>query len=538
MNRYKATLRLVLFIAIALLVGTVFGIFMQRTLLKTKYIFDNQKDKIAWALSLIEKKYVDPVSRDSLAEVLLPILFNELDPHSAYLTAEQFAAMNEPLTGSFDGIGVVFNMLTDTVLVTNVVPGGPSFSAGVVAGDKIITVNDRVISGVKMNQDTVVSLLRGPRGSEAKLGIQRLGAEDLFHTTVTRGVIPIKSVEASFLIKPDIGYIHFTRFAATTYQEVMAAMKSLEIQGAKRVILDMRGNAGGYLDQAVYIANEFLPEGSKIVYTEGHAAPRMDQKADGRGAFQKIPLAVVIDEGSASASEILAGAIQDNDRGIVIGRRSFGKGLVQEQFTYKDGSIIRLTIARYYTPVGRSIQKSYALGHKEGDKDYQEELLRRYERGEFLNADSIQLDKSKRYYTPGGKAVYGGGGIMPDVFVPLDTVGATSYYARLEQKNLIFRYATQITESNRKEINRIGTFEEMDQFFSRRNLYYDFIAYADRAGVRPTEEEMSSSKELILGKLKGYIGRGTAMEDNAYYYYVFPADATLKKTAEELRKQK
>ncbi|MDE5944570.1 MAG: S41 family peptidase [Rikenella sp.] len=536
MSRYKTAVRFSLFIVVSLLMGAFLGILLERAALRNAYEHVRSGDKLSWALSEIERRYVDPISRDSLAELAVPVLLEELDPHSVYIPASEFAATNEPLAGTFDGIGVMFNMLTDTVQITNVISGGPSAVAGIVAGDRIITVNDSLIAGVKMDQDKVVGMLRGKRGTTVRLGILREPAEELLPITVTRGAIPVKSLEAAFLVPgaPEIGYVRFGRFAATTYNEVMAALSKLREQGARKVILDLRGNGGGYLDQAIFIANEFLAQGRKIVYTEGAASPRSDQNADGRGRFQDVELAVVIDENSASASEIVAGAIQDNDRGLIVGRRSFGKGLVQEQIAYPggDGSAMRLTVARYYTPVGRSIQKPYTLGD---DQEYYNELIRRQEHDEFFSADSIRLPDSLRFTTPGGKTVYGGGGIMPDVFVPADTTGLTPYFLKLFQKNLIFRYAQRTTDRYRKEINAIGSLSDLDRFFSDKNLFYDFVAYADREGVHPTETEMTLSKPLIEAQIRGYIGRNTSLDETAFYYYIFPQDETLQRTVRALR---
>ncbi len=537
MSDYKTTIRLSLTVVTALLVGAGLGIMLERAALRDAYTVARQGDKLTWALSEIEERYVDSVTRDSLAELALPSVLQKLDPHSVYIPASEFAAANEPLTGTFDGIGVMFNMLTDTVQITNVISGGPSAAAGIVAGDRIITVNDSLIAGVKMDQDKVVGMLRGKRGSTVKLGILRAPAEDLLPVTVTRGAIPVKSLEAAFIVPGNLetGYIKFSRFAATTYNEVLAALVQLREQGARKVILDLRDNSGGYLDQAIYIANEFLPAGRKIVYTEGRASPRADQNADGLGQFQDVELAVVINENSASASEIVAGAIQDNDRGVIVGRRSFGKGLVQEQIPYpgQDGSAMRLTVARYYTPVGRSIQKPYTPGDEE---DYNDELMRRYEHSEMLSADSIHLADSLKYITPGGKVVYGGGGIMPDIFVPIDTSGITPYFSKLFQKNLIFRYAQQASDRYRKQINAIGSLEELDRFFADKNLFYDFVAYADREGVHPTETEMTLSRPIITAQIKGYIGRNTSLDEMAFYYYIFPQDSTLVRAARALQR--
>ena len=535
MSRYQTTVRLSLFIVIALLTGILLGLLLERAALRKAYDTVRQGDKLSWALSQIESRYVDPMSRDSLAELAVPVLLQELDPHSVYIPAREFAATNEPLTGTFDGIGVMFNMLTDTVQITNVISSGPSAAAGIVAGDRIITVNDSTISGVGMDQERVVGMLRGPRGTTVRLGILRSPAEELLPVVVTRGAIPVKSLEAAFLVPghPEIGYIRFGRFAATTYNEVLAALGRLRSQGATRIILDLRGNGGGYMDQAIFIANEFLHAGQKIVYTEGAASPRIDQHADGNGRFQQTDLAVVIDENTASASEIVAGAIQDNDRGLIVGRRSFGKGLVQEQLVYPggDGSAVRLTVARYYTPVGRSIQKPYTPGD---DASYYSELTRRREHDEFFSADSIHLPDSLRFTTPGGKTVYGGGGIMPDIFVPVDTTGLTPYFLKLFQKNLIFRYAQRMTDRYRREINAIGTLRALDRFFADKNLFYDFVAYADREGVHPTEAEMTLSKPLIEAQIRAYIGRNTSLDETAFYYYMFPQDNTLLRTVAAL----
>ena len=535
MSRYQTTVRLSLFIVIALLTGVLLGLLLERAALRKAYDTVRQGDKLSWALSQIESRYVDPMSRDSLAELAVPVLLQELDPHSVYIPAREFAATNEPLTGTFDGIGVMFNMLTDTVQITNVISGGPSAAAGIVAGDRIITVNDSTISGIGMDQERVVGMLRGPRGTTVRLGILRSPAEELLPVVVTRGAIPVKSLEAAFLVPghPEIGYIRFGRFAATTYNEVLAALGRLRSQGATRIILDLRGNGGGYMDQAIFIANEFLHAGQKIVYTEGAASPRIDQHADGNGRFQQTDLAVVIDENTASASEIVAGAIQDNDRGLIVGRRSFGKGLVQEQLVYPggDGSAVRLTVARYYTPVGRSIQKPYTPGD---DASYYSELTRRREHDEFFSADSIHLPDSLRFTTPGGKTVYGGGGIMPDIFVPVDTTGLTPYFLKLFQKNLIFRYAQRMTDRYRREINAIGTLRALDRFFADKNLFYDFVAYADREGVHPTEAEMTLSKPLIEAQIRAYIGRNTSLDETAFYYYMFPQDNTLLRTVAAL----
>ena len=381
-------------------------------------------NKLTYTLSLIENQYVDSVSMDSLAEHVIPLLVKELDPHSVYIPASEMQALNEPLEGEFDGIGVVFNMAPDTVIVLNVIPSGPSDKAGVKAGDRIIRINDSLVAGQKIPNNEIVKRLRGKRGTQVKLSLERQGIAEPVEVEVTRGAIPIKSLEAAFMLPDSIGYIKLSQFAITSHNELITAFNNLKAQGMKRLIFDLRGNPGGFLDQAIRIANEFLPADKLIVYTEDRRHNRTDEMSDGNGTIQELPLAVLIDEFSASSSEILAGALQDNDRGTIIGRRSFGKGLVQRQIPYPDGSALRLTVARYYTPTGRSIQKPYTNGDALG---YEEDLWNRYRHNEFFSADSIHFDDSLRKVTPGGKVVYGGGGIMPDLFVPVDTTDGTRY---------------------------------------------------------------------------------------------------------------
>lgn len=524
--KYKSAIKLSLLIVVTLLVGVAGGMAFS-----WKANSDDQRNnKLAYTLAFLESKYVDSLSRDSIIELVLPKILSELDPHSSYLTAAEFAKANEPLAGQFDGIGVMFNMLTDTILVTNVISGGPSAKAGMLSGDRIITVNDTVIAGKKMDQDKVVSMLRGKRGSQVKLGVERDGSSTLTHVTVTRGVIPIKSMEAALIIGDNVGYIKFTRFASSTYAEVLQAMQLLGEQGAKRFMLDLRGNSGGYLDQAIILTNEFLPAGKIIVYTKGAHSQRTESIATGQGRFTDVPLVVLIDEGSASAAEILAGGLQDNDRGVIVGRRSFGKGLVQEQIPFEDGSAARITVARYYTPLGRSIQKPYVPG---GATDYNLEVIRRIEHNELFNKDSIHQNTHEKFVTKGGKVLYGGGGIMPDVFVPLDTMAVSNYFRNLYVKNLIFKYATKLTESNRKQINNIKTLKELDEFFAGRNVYADFARFAAANGVRADNaKDENQNKGMIVAQIKGYVGRNTELEDSAFYHYVYNFDDAIKKGLE------
>lgn len=490
-------------------------------------------NKIDMLLSLINNTYVDSISIDSLIENAIPVIVDELDPHSSYLTKAEVLEANEIYDAQFDGIGVTFNMLTDTVIVLNVISGGPSADAGIQSGDRIITVNDSIIAGVKMPQNNVVKRLRGPRGSQVKLGIQRYGHKDLIPITVTRGAIPIKSIVAAYMIRPEIGYIRFEQFSGTSYQELISAISGLKDQGMKKLILDIRGNGGGLLDQAIIIANEFLPKDKMIVYTQNREGQKDIKYSDGQGSFTEEELVVLIDENSASASEILAGALQDNDRGTIIGRRSFGKGLVQGQFPFPDGSALRLTIARYYTPVGRSIQKPYDKGRE----TYYNEVYDRYQHNEMFSADSIHFNDSLKFTTPGGKIVYGGGGIMPDIFVPIDTSDITTYFRAVTDwdKNILYRFTLEFSDRNRSRLNEINSLEELDRFFAEQpNLLNDFIAFAARSGVAPNAADIAKSRALILSQLKAYIGRNSALEDNAFYHNIQQIDPVIDKALKTL----
>ena len=517
-----------------LLGGKVFRNNQTRNMPNRSLVTGNS-NKIDMLLSLINTTYVDSVSIDSLIENAIPLIVDELDPHSSYLTKAEVLEANEIYDAQFDGIGVTFNMLTDTVIVLNVISGGPSADAGIQAGDRIITVNDSTIAGVKMPQNSVVKRLRGPRGSQVKLGIQRYGHKGLIPITVTRGAIPIKSILASYMIRPEIGYIRFEQFSGTSHSELIAAISSLKEQGMKKLILDIRGNGGGLLDQAIVIANEFLPVNNMIVYPQNREGQKDIQYSNGKGFFTDEELVVLIDENSASASEILAGALQDNDRGTIIGRRSFGKGLVQGQFPFPDGSALRLTIARYYTPVRRSIQKPYDKGRE----SYYNEVYDRYEHDEMFTADSIHFNDSLKFTTPGGKVVYGGGGIMPDIFVPIDTSDVTPYFRAVTDwdKNILYRFTLEFSDRNRARLNGINTVEELDRFFAEQpNLLNDFVAFASRSGVSPNAADIAKSKALILSQLKAYIGRNSPLEDNAFYHCIQQIDPVVDKALETLNR--
>ena len=487
--------------------------------------------KIDYTLDLIDQAYLTPVDTDSLEENLMVALMEQLDPHSMYIPARDMQAINEPLEGEFDGIGVVFNMLTDTVVVLNTVAGGPSYKAGILPGDRIITIEGDTVAGRKINQDKVIERLRGPRGTKVTVGVQRSNVEGLVDVEIVRDKIPLKSIDAAFMIRPEVGYIRLTSFARTTHQEFLEATARLQEEGMKSLIFDLRSNSGGYLDQAILMTNEFLPEGKLIVYTEDRDGNQQREYSTGGGKLQEIPLVVLIDEYSASSSEILAGALQDNDRGTIVGRRSFGKGLVQSQIPLYDGSALRLTVARYLTPTGRSIQKPYTLGRASYDAD----IFERYESGQFFSADSIHFDDSLKYTTPGGKIVYGGGGIMPDEFVPIDTLEMTPYYYAATGLNILYRYTLDYADRHRSKINTIHSVEELNAFLDGDSrLVEDFVAYAAKVGLKPNWSEIGTSRRLLECLLRAYIGRNTSLEDVGYTSQIEPIDEPLQKAFEVL----
>ena len=401
-------------------------------------------------------------------------------------------------------------------------------------GDRIIKVNDTLIAGQKWSQTAVMKRLRGARGTQVQLSIERKGIDGLVDIVVTRDAIPLHSVEASMMMTDKIGFIKLSQFSRTSYAEIKKALLSLRAQGMKSLILDLRGNSGGFLDQAILIANEFLPAGALIVYTEDRNGKQMRQYSDGRGGSTDLKMAVLIDEASASSSEILAGALQDNDRGTIVGRRSFGKGLVQQQTPFEDGSALRLTVARYYTPTGRSIQKPYTAGDGES---YEHDLIDRFKRNEFFSADSIHFADSLRYTTPKGKVVYGGGGIMPDVFVPLDTLNVTRYYSEVSGRNILYRYTIEYADNHRKELSEAKSMRELKRLLDNDTaLLNDFVRYAERQGMKPNWREIDRSRQIIEAQLRAFISRNSNLEDNAFYYFIYPIDRTILRAIEELEK--
>ena len=541
---YKNSKRTVLFpllLAAGVVLGLVLGQYLGRnsTTSQLKGMLSRMAlptNKLTYTLSLIENQYVDSVSMDSLAEHVIPLLVKELDPHSVYIPASEMQALNEPLEGEFDGIGVVFNMATDTLIVLNVIPQGPSDKAGIKAGDRIIEIGDSVVAGRKIPQNNVVKMLRGPRGTTVHLGIGRQGISGLVPIDVERGVIPIRSIESAFRIADGVGYVKLGQFARTTYDEFRRALASLRAEGVTKLIFDLRGNSGGFLDQAIAVANEFLHKGQLIVYTEDRRHEQLREYADGNGSAQDMEVVVLIDEGSASSSEILAGALQDNDRGTIVGRRSFGKGLVQRQIPYSDGSALRLTTARYYTPTGRSIQKPYTIGD---DESYEEDIWNRYKNNEFFSADSIHFADSLKRTTPGGKVVYGGGGIMPDVFIPADTTDVTKYFIEVSGRNILYRYTIEYADRHREALNAVQTIGDLQALLdSDKTLVDDFVRYAARKGVAPRYGDIARSRRLIEAQLRAYIGRNTKLEDNGFYANIYPVDNVIVRAVGILKEDK
>lgn len=484
--------------------------------------------KLSYLFDLLRDRYVDTLNLQKLVEDAIPTIVEELDPHSMYIPAEELNGVNEQLEGSFSGVGIQFNIQNDTIMVIQVVSGGPSEKVGLMPGDRIVTVDDSLFVGKTINNDKVMKTLRGEKGSQVKLGIRRNTSKDLLTFEVTRGDIPVNSVVAQYM-EGNIGYVKVDNFGRNTYTEFFNALISLKARGAKGYLLDFRGNGGGFMEICCAMVNEFLPKDALIVYTEGRMQPRRDNTADGHGNFQNDPVVVLIDEWSASASEIFAGGLQDNDRAMVVGRRSFGKGLVQQQFDLYDGSALRLTIARYHTPSGRCIQKPYSMG--EG-ADYAMDLVNRYERGEFYNQDSIHLADSLKYTTIGGRTVYGGGGIMPDYFVPSDTSYISAYYNKSISQ--LYAFAFKYSDKHREQISKFSSFTELEQYLRQQNLLPEFITFATPQLGKPTPTELRKSGDDLNRLIIAYIMR--QCKDENYFYQEFnSSDKTYLKGLDVLK---
>lgn len=490
-------------IAISVVVGILIGTFYAKHFAGNRLgIINGSSNKLNALLRIVDDEYVDTVNMADLVEKAMPQILAELDPHSVYIPAQNLEEVNSELEGSFSGIGVQFTIQDDTIHINGVVQGGPSEKVGLMAGDRIVLVNDTSFVGKKLTNELAMKTLKGPKGSQVKLGIKRMGEKKLLSFSITRGDIPQNTVDAAYMIKNKIGYIKVSKFGRTTHLELLNSLAQLNHQGCEGLIVDLRGNTGGYMEAAIRMVNEFLPEGKLIVYTQGRKYPRTDEFANGTGSCQKMPLVVLIDEGSASASEIFTGAIQDNDRGTVVGRRSFGKGLVQQPIDFSDGSAIRLTIARYYTPSGRCIQRPYESGN---DKEYEFDLLRRYEHGEFFSQDSIKQNKKELYYTSLGRPVYGGGGIMPDIFVPQDTTDITSYYKQLVYRSIPILFTFQYTDKNRKVLSKYDTEEKLLNYIRKQRLVDQLASFADSKGIKRRNILIQKSYKLLEETVYGSI---------------------------------
>ncbi len=490
--------------------------------------WNNPGAKLQQVLDLIDRQYVDTVQENELVDEVLQNMLQQLDPHSYYITAEDLRAAEEPLEGSFMGIGVEFSIQRDTIVVVSTIEGGPSEALGIRAGDRLVSADTTKLAGVGVTNEMVMKALRGPADTKVTVAVVRGGGKP-FDVTITRGPIPINSVAAAFMDKDGTGYVKLSRFARTSYDEFLKATSELKAQGMKRLVLDLRGNGGGYLNAAIGICEELLPNGSGIVYTQGRSSPRQDYKADGKGTLTGIPLAVLIDEGSASASEIVAGAVQDNDRGLIVGRRSFGKGLVQEQVDLRDGSAVRLTTARYYTPSGRCIQRPYGQGIEYGD-----DLESRYLHGEMVNIDSIRLDSSEAFKTKDGRTVYGGGGIMPDLFVPTDTTEHSVYFSELFFSGALNQYAFDLADRRRAQLAQYGGPDRfMTEFTISPAMLEDLVAAAAKLGVPVDPQGMQRSSNAIALRLKAIVARNI-WGDNGYYQVLLATDAIYGKARSAL----
>lgn len=520
-------------LAICLVAGILIGTFYTNHFSGNKLgIINTSSNKLNALLHIIDEQYVDTVSMFNLVEEAMPQILAELDPHSSYIPAKDLEAVNSDLKGSFSGIGVQFTIQDDTIHINSVIQGGPSEKVGLLAGDRIVEVDDSSFVGKIVTNSEAMRRLKGEKGSKVKLGIYRPGEKEILHFTVVRGDIPVKSIDAAYMINDKFGYVKVNKFGETTYPELLVALAQLSQANCKGMIIDLRGNTGGYMAAAIQMVNEFLPNNKLIVYTEGRKSPRENYTSNGTGSSQTMPLIVLMDEGSASASEIFAGAIQDNDRGTIIGRRSFGKGLVQQPIEFSDGSAIRLTIARYYTPSGRCIQKPYEKGN---DAEYEMDIITRYEHGEFFSADSIKQNIKEIYHTSLGRTVYGGGGIMPDIFVPQDTTGMTSYYRMAATRGLIVRYTLDYTDKNRNKLKEYDTPQNMEAYLKTQNLLEKFAEYAEKKGLKRRNILMYKSKQLFEESLYGNIIYNM-LGIEAYITYSNLTDKTVQKALEVLEK--
>ena len=507
------------------LLGVILGVLI--TLTVSKILPDKKFDgdynrwrKLNLILQEVQKNYVDTIDMKAMTDAAVSAALAELDPHSVYLPPVELTESETELAGNFEGIGITFNVPNDTAIVLSAVPGGPSEKAGLMQGDRIIKVDERVIAGKKTPQDSMVRLMKGPSGTKVKITVSRDGVMIPFD--IIRDKIPVHCIDAAFMIDDKTGYIKLSKFTRTTFKEFKQASSELLNAGMEHLIFDLRNNTGGYFDQALMLSNEFLQKGDEIVYMEGRERPRQDFDADGRGTLKDVRVSVLIDEATASSSEIFAGAIQDNDRGVIIGRRSFGKGLVQEPINFTDGSGVRLTVSRFYTPSGRCIQKPY-------DKDYAYDIYERYAHGEMTSADSMKIDTTALYYTVKGRRVYGGGGIIPDVFVPIDTTRATDFYIKCNKKATVVRFASAMFDKYKNELSAIDDFGKLESYLNSISLDQQFLEYAAKVdGIKAAKGEWDKSKEYMMPQINALVGRYSKLDDEAFHRFYLPVDVTIR----------
>lgn len=528
MNHNKSNRLMPLIMAVCVVVGILIGTFYTSHFSGNRLsIINSSGNKLNNLLHIVDDQYVDTVNINTLVENAMPQILAELDPHSVYISAKDVQAATDDLKGSFSGVGIEFTIREDTIRVQNVVNAGPADRAGVKAGDKIVTVDGKPFTGKIVTTEEAMRRLKGKKGSVVRLGLVGYGEKKVRTVSVTRDDIPQKSISATYMIDGNTGYIKVKSFGENTYPELLISLAMLSQENFDNLIIDLRGNVGGYLAAVVQMVNEFLPKDRLIVYTEGRKSPRQEYRSDGRGSYQSIPLVVLIDEGSASASEIFAGAIQDNDRGTIIGRRSFGKGLVQQPLAFSDGSMVRLTVARYYTPSGRCIQKPYVSG---ADKDYEEDLITRYQHGEYFSQDSIK-HTGPAYHTSIGRTVYGGGGITPDIFVPEDTLGVTSYYKEAGMTGLIFQFAYDYTDSNRGKMAPYADMESLAEYLVKQNTVDKFAAYAEKRGLKRRNLMIRKSHKLLERFINSRIIY-SMLDEESWMVYLNLDDPAVEKALE------
>lgn len=532
MSQNKNNRFMPLWLALCVVIGVLIGTFYTSHFSGNRLnIINSGSSRLSNLLHIIDDQYVDSVNIDELVEKAMPEILAELDPHSVYISAKDVQMATDDLKGSFSGVGIEFTIREDTIHIQNVIKDGPADKAGILAGDKIVSIDNRPFVGKSVTTEEAMHRLKGQKGSKVKIGVRRFGEKETKYFILTRGDITMKSITATYMLDDSTGYMRIKNFGERTYAEMLASLQQLNLQGADHLVIDLRDNSGGYLESAVQMAEEFLKKNQLVVYTEGRKSPRKEYRSRGKGSYQQIPLVVLINEGSASASEIFAGAIQDNDRGVIIGRRSFGKGLVQQQIQFPDGSMIRLTIARYYTPSGRCIQKPF----KPGDNaDYEQDILSRYQHGEFFSQDSIK-HTGPAYHTNNGRIVYGGGGITPDIFVPEDTTAVTSYYKEAAVSGLILQYAFQYTDNNRQTLKKFTEMQPLSEYLTGRNLVNDFANYAEKNGLRRRNNLIRKSHGLLENYINSRIIYNM-LDEQAWNQYLNRNDEMIRQAREVFKK--